>query len=166
MYSIFGRIISSSRISADGFLPARPDTHSLSCADTLNIQWAYLRDNPPTGPVIGHPSKIAPPLPWANREAVLRRDAAIRAIREETQRARTIPAPRSEADADDSRQPPRMNTARTRIDFSNSVFRPCSIRGRFVFTRACECGMLSAECGRASLTHWFFANPVPRESVH
>jgi hypothetical protein len=50
--------------------------------DTLNLQWAYLRDKPPTGPVIGKASKGAPPLPWANREAVLRRDAEIQAVRE------------------------------------------------------------------------------------
>jgi hypothetical protein len=56
--------------------------------DTLNLQWAYLRDQPPTGPSIGHASKVAPPLPWSNREAVLRRDTEIRALREEMQRAR------------------------------------------------------------------------------
>src|SRR4029077_9964338 len=56
--------------------------------DTLNLQWAYLRDKPPTGPVIVQPSAVASPLPWVNREAVLRRDAEIRAIREEAQRAR------------------------------------------------------------------------------
>jgi hypothetical protein len=50
--------------------------------DTLNIQWAYLRDKPPTGPVVGKPTTIAPPLPWPNREAVLRRDAEIQAVRE------------------------------------------------------------------------------------
>ncbi len=61
--------------------------------DTLNLQWAYLRDQPPPGPVIGRPSKVAPPLPWPNRDAVLRRDAEIRAIREERQRARARPAP-------------------------------------------------------------------------
>src|SRR6266568_1912034 len=48
--------------------------------DTLNIQWAYLRDQPPTGPIVGRASKVAPPLPWANRETVLRRDAEIGAI--------------------------------------------------------------------------------------
>jgi hypothetical protein len=53
--------------------------------DTLNLQWAYLRDQPPTGPVIGHAGKVAPPLPWANRDAVLRRDAEIRAFRENKQ---------------------------------------------------------------------------------
>jgi hypothetical protein len=61
--------------------------------DTLNLQWAYLRDKPPTGPVIGKPSKIAPPVPWASREAVLHRDAEIRAIREDVQRARNVNSP-------------------------------------------------------------------------
>jgi hypothetical protein len=56
--------------------------------DTLNLQWAYLRDQPPTGPAIGNASTVAPPLPWPNREAVLRRDAEIRALREDMQRAR------------------------------------------------------------------------------
>lgn len=60
---------------------------------TLNLQWAYLRDKPPTGPVIGKPSNIAPLLPWASREAVLRRDAEIRAIREDVQRVRDIKSP-------------------------------------------------------------------------
>jgi hypothetical protein len=53
--------------------------------DTLNLQWAYLRDKPPTGPVIGSASEVAPPLPWPNREAVLRRDAEIQKLREEMQ---------------------------------------------------------------------------------
>jgi hypothetical protein len=54
--------------------------------DTLNIQWAYLLlATPPSGPVIGNASKVAPHLPWPSREAVLRRDEEIRAIREETQ---------------------------------------------------------------------------------
>ena len=57
--------------------------------DTLNLQWAYLRDQPPTGPVIGHASDLAPPLPWPNREAVLRRDAEVRALREERQRTQS-----------------------------------------------------------------------------
>ena len=61
--------------------------------DTLNIQWAYLRDQPPTSPAIGKASKVAPPLPWADRETVLRRDAEIRVIREEMQRARARQQP-------------------------------------------------------------------------
>lgn len=58
--------------------------------DTLNLQWAYLRDKPPAGPVIGQPSSIAPPIPWASHEAILRRDAEIRVIRENVQGARSI----------------------------------------------------------------------------
>jgi hypothetical protein len=61
--------------------------------DTLNLQWAYMRDKPPTGPVIGKPSDVAPPVPWASREAVLRRDAEIEAIREDMQRVRGIKSP-------------------------------------------------------------------------
>jgi hypothetical protein len=56
--------------------------------DTLNIQWAYLRDKPPSSPAIGIASKVAPPLPWLNRQEVLRRDAEIRAIREQVQCAK------------------------------------------------------------------------------
>jgi hypothetical protein len=51
--------------------------------DTLNLQWAYLRDQPPTSATIGHASQVAPQLPWANRDAVLRRDAEIQALRRE-----------------------------------------------------------------------------------
>ena len=70
--------------------------------DTLNLQWAYLRDKPPTGPTIGSAAEVAPPLPWANREAVLRRDAEIPALREEMQRARGthLPLPKG----DDARE--------------------------------------------------------------
>jgi hypothetical protein len=67
--------------------PATDALRSIAVAsgDTLNLQWAYLRDKPPTGPVIGRASQIAPPLPWPDREAVLHRDAEIRAIREQVQ---------------------------------------------------------------------------------
>jgi hypothetical protein len=61
---------------------------AVQSGDTLNLQWAYLRDKPPTGPIIGNASKVAPPLPWANRQAVLRRDGEIGTIREEMQRER------------------------------------------------------------------------------
>ncbi len=72
-----------------------PATHAMTSigvhsSDTLNLQWAYLREQPPTGPVIGNASAVAPPLPWPDREVVLRRDAEIRAIREELQRTRSI----------------------------------------------------------------------------
>jgi hypothetical protein len=61
--------------------------------DTLNIQWAYLRERPPRGPVIGHAGNTAPPLPWADRETVMRRDAEIKAIREQTQLTRNRQQP-------------------------------------------------------------------------
>jgi hypothetical protein len=61
---------------------------AVQSGDTLNLQWAYLRDKPPTGPIIGNASKVAPPLPRANREAVLRREAEIATIREQMQRGR------------------------------------------------------------------------------
>jgi len=80
-------------------------THmGVQSGDKLNIQWAYLRDKPPTGPIIGHAGKVAPPLPWANRDAVLERDAAIRAIREQMQRAGSINLPRQGGGVDDSRE--------------------------------------------------------------
>jgi hypothetical protein len=72
--------------------------------DTLNLQWAYLRDQPPTGPIVGRASKVAPPLPWANRETVLRRDAEIGAIREEMQRGRSSTVPSQKSGIDDSRE--------------------------------------------------------------
>jgi hypothetical protein len=86
-----------------------PATDALSLigvesGDTLNMQWAYLRDQPPTGPVIGKPGRAAPALPWANREAVLRRDAEIRAIREEIQLARSGNLARPGRGVDDGRE--------------------------------------------------------------
>jgi hypothetical protein len=66
--------------------------------DTLNLQWAYLREKPPTGPTIGSATEVSPPLHWANREAVLRRDAEIRALREEIQRARATHLPHPKGD--------------------------------------------------------------------
>jgi len=70
--------------------PATDALRSIGVAngDTLNLQWGYLRDNPPTGPVIDHAGKTAPPLPGADRDAVLRRDTEIQAIREQIQRSR------------------------------------------------------------------------------
>ncbi len=72
--------------------------------DTLNLQWAYLRDKAPVSATIGHASNVAPPLPWANRDALLRRDAEIRAIREEMQGGRGIGLPLQEGRLDDSRE--------------------------------------------------------------
>ena len=76
----------------------------IQSGDTLNLQWAYLRDKPPTGPTIDNASKVAPPLPWADRAAVLGRDAEIRAIREAMQPARSSTLPRQKEGLDDSRE--------------------------------------------------------------
>jgi hypothetical protein len=76
----------------------------IQSGDTLNLQWAYLRDKPPAGPIIGSASKVAPPHPWADRAAVLRRDAEIRAIREAVQRARASTLSRQKEGGDDSRE--------------------------------------------------------------
>jgi hypothetical protein len=72
--------------------------------DTLNLQWAYLRDKPPTSPTIGNASQLAPPLPWTNLDAVLRRDAEIRALREDMQQPSSISPPLQEGRGHDSRQ--------------------------------------------------------------
>jgi hypothetical protein len=80
-------------------------THiGVQSGDTLNLQWAYLRDQPPTSPTIGHASKLAPPLPWANRDTVLSRDAEIGALREQMQRARGSHPPRQGGGSDGPRQ--------------------------------------------------------------
>src|SRR5580704_3154965 len=71
---------------------------AVQSGDTLNLQWSYLRDKPPTGPIIGNASKVAPPLPWPNREAVLARDAEIKAIREQLQREKRQSAAHPEAE--------------------------------------------------------------------
>jgi hypothetical protein len=86
-----------------------PATHVMTSigvhnGDTLNLQWAYLCDKPPTSPTIGNASKVPPPLPWANRDAVLRRDAEIRVIREEMQRGRGLSLPLQEGRVDNSRE--------------------------------------------------------------
>jgi hypothetical protein len=62
-----------------------------------------LGDKPPTSLTIGKASKVAPPLPWPNRDAVFRRDAETRAIREDMQRGRTISPPLPEGRVGDSR---------------------------------------------------------------
>jgi hypothetical protein len=69
----------------------------IQSGDTLNLQWAYLRGKPPTGQVIGKSTQLAPPVPWASREAVLRRDEEIRAIREDVQRLRASTRRRKKA---------------------------------------------------------------------
>jgi hypothetical protein len=94
----------STEVPFGGSATAAMTRMNVQNGDTLNLQWAYLRDKPPSGPIIGHASKVAPPLPWANREAVIRRDAEIRALREEIQRSGGNSLPRRASRIDDSRE--------------------------------------------------------------
>src|SRR5262249_4417011 len=64
--------------------------------DTLNLQWAYLGDHPPTSPGIGKASEVVTLLAWPNGEAVLNRDAEIRALRERLPGLASRPHPRDE----------------------------------------------------------------------
>src|SRR5947209_3398758 len=46
-------------------------------SDISYIAWAYEQDVPRTSFGWGHSADVAPPLPWTNREAVLRRNREI-----------------------------------------------------------------------------------------
>jgi hypothetical protein len=52
-------------------------------SDISYIAWAYNREVPRTSFEWGHSADVAPPLPWTNREAVLRRNMEIQRIWEE-----------------------------------------------------------------------------------
>lgn len=68
--------------------PATKSLHAIGVeyCDLSFIAWAYERDVPRTSFEIGHAADVAPPLPWANREAVLQRNEEIRRIWEERQK--------------------------------------------------------------------------------
>jgi len=51
--------------------------------DISSIAWAYNREVPRRSYEWGHSAEMAPPLPWPNREAVLRRNAEIQRIWEQ-----------------------------------------------------------------------------------
>jgi hypothetical protein len=53
--------------------------------DISYIAWAYEQDVPRNGFAIGHAAGVAPPVPWPNRESVLRRNQEIRRIWEQRQ---------------------------------------------------------------------------------
>ena len=84
--------------SADSLRVVRTATDAL-----FNLQWAYRHTQPPTSPSIGNASQLAPPLPWTNREAVLRQTQKSGAARE-LQRTRSVNPPLQEGRGDDSRQ--------------------------------------------------------------
>ena len=51
--------------------------------DISYIAWAYNREVPRTSWEWGHAAAVAPPLPWTDRESVLRRDKEIQGIWEQ-----------------------------------------------------------------------------------
>lgn len=57
--------------------------------DVSHLGWAYNRENPMNAAGYwGHAADVAPPLPWPNREAVLRRDKEIQQIWEKEHASR------------------------------------------------------------------------------
>ena len=65
--------------------PATSALHTMGVeyGDISYIAWAYEQDVPRTRSEIGHPAEVAPPLPWATREAVLRRNQEIQHLWEQ-----------------------------------------------------------------------------------
>jgi hypothetical protein len=65
--------------------PATEALHQIGVeyGDISYIAWAYERDVPRTGFELGHAAAVAPPLPWTNREAVLRRNMELQRIWEQ-----------------------------------------------------------------------------------
>ncbi len=62
--------------------PATKALHSIGVEyrDISYLAWAYNREVPMTSFGWGHASDVAPPLPWATREDVLRRDREIQRV--------------------------------------------------------------------------------------
>lgn len=59
--------------------------------DISYLAWAYHHEVPRTGFGWGHAAEVAPPLPWADREAVLRRNKEIQHIWELRQKPVVAP---------------------------------------------------------------------------
>ncbi len=62
--------------------PATKALHKIGVeyGDVSYIAWAYEQDAARTSFEWGHSADVAPPLPWTNREAVLRRNQEIQRI--------------------------------------------------------------------------------------
>jgi hypothetical protein len=62
--------------------PATKALHTIGVeySDISYIAWAYEQDVPRTSVEWGHSADVAPPLPWTNRESVLRRNKEIQRI--------------------------------------------------------------------------------------
>jgi hypothetical protein len=67
--------------------PATMALHKIGVeyGDISHIAWAYEQDVPRTGFAVGHAAATAPPLPWRNRVAALRRNKEIQQICEQRQ---------------------------------------------------------------------------------
>ncbi len=70
--------------------PATKALHGIGVEyrDISYIAWAYNQEVPRTSFEWGHAAEVAPPLPWTDREAVLRRNEEIQRIWEQ----RRVPA--------------------------------------------------------------------------
>jgi len=62
-------------------------------ADFSYIAWAYEHDVPRTNFELGHSADVAPPLPWATQESVLRRNTELQCLWE--QEPETVVTPSS-----------------------------------------------------------------------
>ena len=65
--------------------PATKALHQIGVEyrDISYIAWAYNQEVPRTSFEWGHSADVAPPLPWTNRESVLRRNEEIQRIWEQ-----------------------------------------------------------------------------------
>jgi hypothetical protein len=59
------------------------DAIGVEYRDISYIAWAYQQEVPRTSFSWGHAAAVAPPLPWPDREAVLRRDQEIQRLWEQ-----------------------------------------------------------------------------------
>jgi hypothetical protein len=73
--------------------PATKAIHGIGVAysDISHLAWAYNRESPPTIFGWGHAAEVAPPLPWKDREAVLRRDQEVQRFWQEKQKPAGMP---------------------------------------------------------------------------
>ena len=73
--------------------PATKALHQIGVEyhDISYIAWAYEQDVPRTSFEWGHPAAVAPPLPWKNREAVLRRNQEIQRLWEQQRESAHTP---------------------------------------------------------------------------
>jgi len=73
--------------------PATKELHKIGVeyGDISYIAWAYEQDVPRTSFELGHSAEEAPPLPWTNRESVLRRNKEIQRMWEQKRKLASTP---------------------------------------------------------------------------